>query len=402
MKLRRALAILAFFAVAILPVVAADAPAAFVPTTVVTGDLYTEAITDGANWSIYADSNIYITANTTAFSKVYFNIGRQWVQAAVNIENINWQYAYGSVNVANYFGLDKMLTLNVLGGYYYTGTGYYENKDMFDSAVRLRQRTTESNWWMEAQIGLPGLLLVKAGMAPLVIPANISGTTTNYNAFAFSQDWLVVAQTNMAIPDLGTVDAEVGYKANSKVNADGLPLWGIALADADAVLNFGMLKATVGLGIEYDLSVAAKTTLAATDSPLTYGATARATYYLDDKKTTFAGAGFGVKGYPQATSDGYALRYVEIDAFCTPLVLVDIKNCTQLDLAGSAGGIRCSDTYINFNLGTMVDLGVGYLYSTGINNASDGTFYDNGTYYTLTGTTKNFYSGAYVKMVFLF
>jgi len=397
MKLQRALAILALLAVAILPVAAAPA--------VVTGDVYTEAITDGTNWNAYADWNVYVNAAMDDWSVVYLNIGRQYQSfistgtTAVNVENINLQYMYGKTNLAKFFALDKMLTLNVLGGYYYTTNGAYENKDMFDSAVRLRQRTTESNWWMEVQAGLPGLFTLKAGVAPVVIPANITGTTTNYNAFAFSNDWEVVGYTNQAIPGLGTIDAEVGYKANKQFTSGNPALdKGIFLLDADAVLTFGALKATVGLGMEYDLSL----TAAATVSPLTYGATARATYYLDDKSTTWAGAGFGVKGYPSATDATYALRYVEIDVFCTPLPIIDIKNCTQLDLAGTAGGLRSLDTMINFNIGTATDLAVGYLYSVGVNNASDATFYDTGTFYTLTGTTKNFYSGPYVKMVFAY
>jgi len=402
MKLRRALAILAFLAVAILPVVAADAPAAapaFVPTTVVTGDLYSEAITDGTVWGVYGDWNIYINAAMDACNNFYINFGRKLYSAAsfndktattalpveFTSELVNLQYMYAKSDVAKFFAMEKMLTLNILGGYYYTTGNAYENKDMTDSWVRLRQRTTESNWWLEAQLGLPGLFVAKAGIAPVSI------SSANYTAFSFTNDWMALVQTNQTIPDLGTFDAEVGYYGNKQA----IDVGGVLFVDGDAVINAGMLKASVGAGIEYNVK----------SSAFTYGATARATYYLDDKKTTFAGAGFGVKGTPTATTTNAAFSNIEIDVFCTPIAMIDIKNCTELDLASSLNVLRSCDTAICVNLGSMTDLYVGYLISnntyTTKDNASDNTFVDT-TLYTITGNygsyIKSYVSAPYVKL----
>jgi len=435
MKLRRVLAILAFVAVAILPVAAAPA--------VVTGNVYGEAITDFANHvGAYGTINVYINASPDDWNTLYVDIGRQLVSYVspdvvaastgnMDIENVAILYAYGKSNVAKFFNLDKSLIANLYAGYYYSLTGNYENTGMFDTWVRVRQGTNGNgnpDWFMQAELGLPGIATLKAAVRPLNYQADVQGTTTLYNntrqlAFGFTNDWLLLAYTNQTIPNLGTFDAEVAYYANGQLDSvtkDPLLDKGIILVDGDVQLTMGLLKVTCGLGFEYNLATAAKATLLATDSPFDYGVTLRGTYYLDDKKTTFAGAGFGIKGYPQATVSGYAFRSIEIDAFCTPIALIDIKACAEIDMAdgstvassviwnGSAPGLRSLDTAVCFNIGTSLDLYVGFLYNNTVNNGADGTFYDASTFFTAKYDavakkyTNTYYSGPYIKFYWVF
>jgi len=389
MKLRRALAILALFAVAILPVAAAPA--------VVSGTGYTGFLTDGTNFMTYADMDILVKATVDDFNTFYLNIGRALLTypatvgatATSGAENVNFQVMYNTTDIAKFFALEKIVTLKLDAGYYYTVTASYMSKTLGGLVNVGSISTTGYNWWMQATAALPGLGGVKFGVAPVAL--GNAATTLN----AFNNDWIVVGYTNLALGGGMTVDADFCYSQNKNANLGQ----GLVMAEAAFNMDMGMLLINSGAGLQYNL--AANHTM-----PLMYGATAKGTFYLDDKKTTFVGGAAGIRG---TTLD--ALERVEVDAFVTPIPLIDLMTAVCFDLRAvttTANGLAATlknnmrlDACARLNLG-VYDLYIGFMMpsTTATYTANIGTTWG-GT--TMVGSATNpSASQAYVKFVMPF
>jgi len=348
MKLRRALAILALLAVAILPVAAAPAT--------VTGDVYTGAMWDlGTGYNAYADWNVYVTAQTDDWNKIYINFGRalQTYSAAFNAtansvyENVNNQYVYANLDLAKYFAMDKQLVLQLSGGYYYYGTAAYASKLALAYPRIAYRYTTAPNWVTYIQVGVPAL----AGLKFAIAPVAFSATGTPY---ANTNDFIVVPYLNLNLGGGMTANADASYYANKKTDLSK----GVITAEGDFTYAAGALKIEAGTGIDVDL----------TANTFQYMVSARGTFYLDEKaKTTFVQGAAGVRGTVGlvSTVTTYPVDRVEINFQGTFLPLVDILECVSLDLTSTTAPFRSADTCVRFNFGNT-DINVGYLYGNNV------------------------------------
>jgi len=352
MKLRRALAILAFFAVAILPVAAAPA--------VMTGDIYTGWITDGTNWNGYVDWNAYVKAQIDDFTNIYINFGRalqayETVSAAgvtshSQYEQVNNQYLYANTDLAKFFALDKSLVLILQEGYYYYGTAAYASKLVLAYPRIAYRYTTAPNWVLYAQVGLPAPMAagIKFAVAPVAF-------TYVGQPFAFTNDWIVVPYANLNLGGGMTTNIDASYYQNKNATLGK----GVITAEADFNYNVAPIKIEAGAGIDVDLSPAAGATTM-------YMVSARGTYYLDDKSTTYVQAAAGIRGtFTAVTSTTYPLDRVEINFQGTFIPQVDILECVSLDLTSTTAPFRSADTCVRMKAG-LLQVNVGYLYGNNV------------------------------------
>jgi len=382
MKLRRALAILALLAVAILPVAAAPA--------VVSGDVYSQITTDGTLWNMYGDWNVYVTAQTDDWNKIYINFGRALqtnagyssaantianTVAAVVYEEVNNQYAYGLVDISKFFAMDKVLLGQLMGGYYYTATAAYSSK-LFAAYPRVAYRYTSApDWWMQVQVGLPGVAGVKFGITPIdYAPAT--------NSYSLQNDFIVIPYLNLNLGNGMTANVDASYFGNKKADLAK----GVLTAEGDFTMLAAPLKIEAGAGIDIDLN----------GNTFQYCVTGRGTFYLDDKMTTFVQGAVGLRGTfgLVSTVTTYAVDRVEINAQATFLPLVDILECATLDLTSTTAPFRSADTAVRINIGAT-DLYVGYVYTT----VNGGNVWSSAILPTpVNGAATTATGGAYVKM----
>lgn len=326
MKLRRALAVLALFAVAILPVAAAP--------VVVTGDVTTGVVSNFTTFTFSGDANLYAKAAVDDFTNAYVNIGRALKAFATttggvvaNAEDIVLDGAYIQTDITKFFKVDAAtLTAKLLAGYYsssdlgYVSQSQYGSENVSDAGIG-------TGWMMEVLATLVNTVNVKAAIA------YTDGTGTVQTA-----DWYagVYAAPNLGF---GTMSVEAFYDQNK--NTTGLGLFEVGMKMA---IPMGDLTPSVGAGFTMNLATNA----------WKYGASIKAALA---KPIAFTFAA-GLLGTSTAM-----LNVVAVNLAVTPDPLIDIY--AALKLTPSATDIFTgADIAAKLNIGIM-DLYAGYVIKAG-------------------------------------